>query len=379
MEGLARHARALFGLALLAPAACGGGEVNDGALTGSVGSSGAGGHGGASTSTGEPPPAPLELCINELMPDNAASIIDEAGATPDWLELHNPGAEDVSLDGWSLTDDANAPAKSVLSGGLVLPAGGFLVLWADKLTGAGSTHLSFKLDAGGGVVGLFAPDGRGSVVTYGAIDADFSAARRPDCCVGEGCFAFDFRGSPGKSNVEHPLETVTVLPAGSVYRYLDTGIAPPADWMMNGFDDSVWPSGPAPLGYGDPHIVTSVSFGPDPAKKPVTTWFRTVFKVTGHEALAAASLDVLRDDGARVYLNGTEVARSNLPDGELAPTTLAVAGVGGVEETSYAGFMLDPALFVEGTNALAVEVHQATADSSDLGMDVVISVKRPAP
>lgn len=330
---------------------------------------------------GAPPAdaAPLELCINELMPDNEAALADETGARPDWIELHNPGAADVDLGGWSLTDDPAVPGKSVLPDGMVIAAGGFLLLFADDRAVMSPTHLGFKLGSGGEVVGLFAPDGRGSLITYGAISADFSAARRPDCCSKDGCFHFDFRGSPGASNVERTLETVEVLPRGSVYRYFDQGSVPAADWMAPGFDDSAWASGAAPLGYGDPHIATTVSFGPDPANKHMATWFRARFEVTGREALMTARLMLLRDDGARVFINGVEAARSNLPAGPLDAATPASVGVGGAEETSYLGFVLDPALLVEGENVLAIETHQAAATSSDLGMDVSISASRLVP
>ena len=54
-------------------------------------------------------------------------------------------------------------------------------------------------------------------------------------------------------------------------------------------------------------------------------------------------------------------------------------GAAGDEETGYFGFTVDPAILVEATNVLAIEVHQATADSSDLGMDAVVRVDRPVP
>jgi hypothetical protein len=322
---------------------------------------------------------PLEICINEIMPDNEAAVVDEAGATPDWVELHNPGATSIDLKGWALTDDAAEPFKSVLPDGLMLPAGGFLVLWADDAAAPGAAHLSFKLAKDGGVVGLFAPDGRGSLVSYDAISPDFSTARVPDCCEGEGCFAFEFRGTPGKSNVMQTLETVTVMPAGSVLRYLDGGGVPPAEWKDAGFNDASWLSGAAPLGYGDPHIVTSISYGPDAANKAITAYARGTFEVMGKGAIVEATLGLLRDDGARVFLNGAEIARSNLPDGDLTPATLALVGVNDAAETAYMTFPVDAALLVEGSNTIAVEVHQASPGSSDLGVDVMMSVTRPMP
>ena len=141
--------------------------------------------------TAEPrPPArgdALSVCINELM---AASL---ASAPEDWLELHNPTAEDVSLDGWSLTDDPTEPRRHELDG-LVLGAGGFLVLWASDL--------SFALPEDGGAIGLFDPDGDGSVVQLGPMVPDLSLARTADCCfdAAGGCFTYEFAGTPGASN-----------------------------------------------------------------------------------------------------------------------------------------------------------------------------------
>jgi hypothetical protein len=154
----------------------------------------------AVSDSGEPPTSPtsptsptvpeatIAVCLNELMPANLAS------GPGDWLELHNPTAQDVSLDGWSLTDDPTEPRRHVLSGGLVLEAGGFLVLWASDL--------SFTLPDDGGAIGLFDPDGDGSVVRYGPMIPDVSLARITDCCfdAAEACFGYGFAGTPGASN-----------------------------------------------------------------------------------------------------------------------------------------------------------------------------------
>lgn len=364
-------------LGLFALAGCGSSEP--------ARSRGAGGAGGSDSSSsqsssgagGAVPAAPLELCINEFMPENDSTLADENGAFSDWIELHNPGSAPVDLAGWSLTDDPKEPKKSELGGGLSLPAKGFLLLWADNLPIVGPNHLDFKLDDMGGTVGLFAPDGRGSLVSYGAIDGDFSAARSPDCCATEGCFTFVFRGTPDETNVNIPPVTVSLLPAGSTWRYIDTNVPPAPAWTTAAFDDSALPSGPAPLGFGDPHIVTNVSFGPNAASKYITTWFRATFNVTGAASITSSNLKLLRDDGALVFLNGVEVLRSNLPINGVNQATLATAGIAPPDETTYFGVALDPSLFVEGSNVLTAEVHQATADSSDLGFDVEITASLP--
>ncbi len=314
---------------------------------------------------------PLELCINEIMPDNEASAQDETLAYPDWIELHNPGDTTVDLAGWTITDYRLEPEKHTL-GDLSIEPGGFLVLWADELPDTGANHLGFKLSGDGGEVAVYAPDGRGSIVTYGPMAADFSIARVPDCCEGEGCLTYDFRGSPGESNVEPVYEDVTLLAAGSTWKYWDQGTNPGAGWQAAGFDDAAWPVGAAPLGYGDTHLVTTVGYGADPNAKYTTTWFRVTFDVPSVE-LASLTLSLLRDDGAVVYLNGAEVARDNLPEGELTDATLASASVGSADETAFFDFDLAVEALAPGTNTLAVELHQASGTSSDLGFDLALT------
>jgi hypothetical protein len=83
------------------------------------------------------------------------------------------------------------------------------------------------------------------------------------------------------------------------------------------------------------------------------------------------TLFLLRDDGAVVYLNGTEVWRSNMPSGTITYTTHASTTVSGAaEETFYQSPLLDSSLLNAGTNVLAVEIHQADAGSSDIGFDL---------
>jgi hypothetical protein len=171
----------------------------------------------------------------------------------------------------------------------------------------------------------------------------------------------DFEGSlPGD------LYQLTVVPLGAEWRYLDRGMAPTVLWKTLGFDDSTWSRGAAQLGYGDEDVVTTVGFGSSAAQKHITTWFRHRFVVEDPKAYLSATLGLIRDDGAAVYLNGKEVFRSNLPTGTLTATTLASSTVGGTDESTLFETDLDPAQLLKGENILAVELHQSTADSSDL-------------
>jgi hypothetical protein len=184
-------------------------------------------------------------------------------------------------------------------------------------------------------------------------------------------------GATSSSSGGMPI-TVIALPEGSFYSYWDKGSVA-ANWSEPGFDDSGWPMGAAPLGYGDPHIATQVSFGPNQGSKYITTWFRTTFDVKNAASVSWVTLELLRDDGARAFLNGVEVARSNMPDGSITPATEALDAVQGAEETTFHTFTVDPALLVEGPNRLAIEVHQASDNSSDLGMDARVTLEQPSP
>ena len=64
--------------------------------------------------------------------------------------------------------------------------------------------------------------------------------------------------------------------------------------------------------------------------------------------LSDLHLGLLRDDGAVVYLNGREVARSNLPAGEIRHETLAKAAASQQTELRYFPFKLNPADLVPG-------------------------------
>ena len=51
------------------------------------------------------------VVINEVMSSNARTLADENGDYPDWIELYNAGNSELSLAGWSLSDDMNEADK----------------------------------------------------------------------------------------------------------------------------------------------------------------------------------------------------------------------------------------------------------------------------
>lgn len=168
---------------------------------------------------------------------------------------------------------------------------------------------------------------------------------------------------------------VTLLAAGSAWRYRDSGTAPAASWIQPNFDDASWNVGPAILGYGGDRETTVVDFGGDSNRKFITTWYRRSFVVEDPSRLANIRIGLLRDDGAAVYLNGRELYRDNLPSGTLTAQTLASSTVGGTDEVTYFERDVEPSRFVAGTNWFAVEIHQVSATSSDTAFDLRLTAE----
>lgn len=170
------------------------------------------------------------------------------------------------------------------------------------------------------------------------------------------------------------------VPMLSRWSYLDDGREPARSWRRVDFDDGAWRSGEAQLGYGDDDEATTVSYGPNPARRYVTTWFRQRFDVPSRAGIQRVLLRLLRDDAAVVWINDREVHRSNLPTGPIDADTLALATVSSDAEDDFEEVMLDPSVVHPGANVVAVEVHQATVDSSDLGFDLgLIGLRAEAP
>ncbi|NID12238.1 CotH kinase family protein [Fibrivirga algicola] len=126
-----------------------------------------------------------QVYINEIMASNATTLADVSNSYEDWFELYNPTNEPVDIAGYYVTDNLANPTKhKILSGSIqtIIPANGYLVIWASEVLTRGPLHVNFKLSAGGEVIGLFKPDGITPVdrVTFGPQRSDISWGRQPD-------------------------------------------------------------------------------------------------------------------------------------------------------------------------------------------------------
>lgn len=253
------------------------------------------------------------LRLSEVMSSDNTAFADEDGEYGDWLELLNAGDADAPLAGWGLTDDAaDEPLKWTFPD-ITLTPGEHLLVWAS------------------------------------------GKDRRPPSKPSDGPFV--------------------IAPSNTVWRYRDTGLVPETGWNATNFNDSAWASGEALLGYGFSAVRTVVSYGPNASAKYPATYFRQTFvsPVSPAETSSNGVLRLWADDGAIVYLNGTEILRVRMPAG--AVTHLTYASALSSSNGRWESFEVPVSALLKGTNVLAAEVHQVSASSSDIALWAELAVR----
>ncbi|HTR41608.1 MAG TPA: CotH kinase family protein [Pseudomonadales bacterium] len=106
------------------------------------------------------------LTISEFMATNVNTVADEDGDSSPWIEIFNPTAADVSLNGWALTDDPNNlmlwrfPNVTLLDADDANGSDNYLVVFAsgkNRTNNLAELHTNFRLPAGGGYLALVNP------------------------------------------------------------------------------------------------------------------------------------------------------------------------------------------------------------------------------
>lgn len=129
-----------------------------------------------------------QLFINEFMAFNTACCPDQDGGMAefdDWIEIYNAGNTAIDVGGMYLSDNKTNPFGSKIPTdnptATTIPAGGYLVLWADNSTDQGPLHLNFGLSNAGEDVGIYYLDGRTiDEYTFGAQNENKSMGRTTD-------------------------------------------------------------------------------------------------------------------------------------------------------------------------------------------------------
>lgn len=161
----------------------------------------------------------------------------------------------------------------------------------------------------------------------------------------------------------------TLVPAGAAWKYRDNGSNQGTAWREPAFDDSAWNNGIAQFGYGNGDEKTVVSYGGNANSKYVTTYFRKQFVLDNAPCLESLTLKLVMDDGAAVYLNGTNILNYQLA-ANAAYNALATSVQATNVEDTWFSYLINPALLINGTNTLAVEIHQAALSDPDLSFDL---------
>jgi hypothetical protein len=167
--------------------------------------------------------------------------------------------------------------------------------------------------------------------------------------------------------------TDTLIQANGSWKYFDSGTLPSGAWTTLSYTETGWKTGNAELGYGDGDEATVVSFGPSSTTKFITTYFRKTFTTNNAAAYTTVNFKAVRDDGIVIYLNGSEVYRNNMPSGTITNATLASVAIAGTDESAWNSFILPASAVINGTNIIAVEIHQNAASSSDISFNALLT------
>ena len=128
----------------------------------------------------------IPLVINEFMASNNKMVRDPQGQYDDWIEIWNSGVEPIDIGGMFLTDNLSVPMKwripinnRILT---TIPAGGYLLIWADEDSTDYGLHANFKLNADGEEIGLFDSDGATLIdsISFPDQTTDISYGRDPE-------------------------------------------------------------------------------------------------------------------------------------------------------------------------------------------------------
>lgn len=121
------------------------------------------------------------LIINEVMASNKTTIYDEDGDESDWIELYNMGNEQISLYGYSLSDDTLKINKWLFGNSVIQPGEHLIVYASGKDRKAAHLHTNFSISASGET--LILCDAKGILidrVNIPASQTDISYGREGD-------------------------------------------------------------------------------------------------------------------------------------------------------------------------------------------------------
>lgn len=266
---------------------------------------------------------------------------------------------------------------------------GYFAFTADGNTGSGPEHLNFKLSASAGSLGLFTSNlDLIDRVVYGPQTTGVSQGRAPD---GSPDLAFFDTPSPGAGNpgllpVYVTNITYTLLAYSSVWHFNQSNNLDGVNWTATNYNDSGWQIGPGLLAGGENNaaivpLINTTLRAPNSPPSGLSSghayYFRTMVVSTNDLTGFTLTARMRLDDCAVIYLNGAEFSRPRMGAGVITNRSFGGVAVGGNSDADTDElFTIPESLWRPGTNFIAVEVHQNSANSSDLVWGLALEASR---
>jgi len=246
--------------------------------------------------------ADCQIVINEICPANDSLLYDEEGERPDWVELYNNSANPVNLKDYYFLNDNNGAPEKWSFPDHILPA-------------------------------------------YSRLTVFFSLKNR-------------------KTFADH-LEQIVRF--DSVWKYLIPLAEPDTNWIYPTYLDTAWPSDTGGFGQEDSDDSTFIN-------PCISIYLRKTFNITDTSLVSFGVFNIDYDDAFVAYLNGKEIARFGVGvKGERQPfnrfayiSREAQLYLGGEYETYYLDKDIIRNALINGTNVLAIQVHNRDTAYSDM-------------
>ena len=313
-----------------------------------------------------------EIVINEVhyQPDDDLAT--------EFIEIHNSGVAAVELEGWQLAEAVSFafPQGEIAAGGYVVVAADTAALFAEHGAGALGPWQG-KLSNDGERILLL--DGLGAEIDRVEYGTSFpwptaAGGSGPSMELVEPSLDNDLGGSWRSASPPGALPELSLLSAaGTGWRWrmgTSEASSPTDDWREADFvEDGTWNPATLPIGYGGVNGMTHATTISGMQSSYRTVFLRTEFNIGPGEIPPSLKLRFMLDDGFVMWINGVEVHRENLPDGELtildtADDNYSEDGIWHEETLGGTGYL------VEGSNSICVHLFNAVVGSSDLGLDL---------
>ena len=301
----------------------------------------------------------------------------------EFIELHNPGDTVVNLSSWKLD---NAVTYTFPAGTMLNP-GGYVVVaqnpasllskysvtalgpWIGKLSNSGETielrdaanAIKDTVSYQAGFPWPTSADGAGPSIEllHPALDNELGGSWR------------------ASSGAGRPAATY-VSPSAVGWKYAKgtaEASSPVGAWRNLTFNDTLWLTGQAPIGYGTTVACnTNLSdMAGDTASNYSTVYARKPFTIAAGQVPDSLTLKIRHDDGCIVWINGTEVYRASMPLGQVAFDGLATAYISIATWTTI-NLTAASTYLRGGSNVITLQgANVQKSGSSDFNLDAELS------